>query len=86
MLPKPPFNYELSLERELEEFERLKPRLGEVWGMMTANEDQPSTSVVVPSLTLDSEELTKLAGAASTRSGCCSCSSGFATRVRTSST
>ena len=57
MLPKPPFNYELSLERELEEFERLKPRLGEVWGMMTANEDQPSTSVVVPSLTLDSEEL-----------------------------
>ncbi len=64
MLPKPPFNYELSLERELEEFERLKPRLGEVWGMMTANEDQPSTSVVVPSLTLDSEELTKLAGAA----------------------
>jgi hypothetical protein len=63
VLPKPPFACDLTLERELEEFERLKPRLASVWGMLTANEDQPSTSVVVPSLTLDPEELTKLAGA-----------------------
>jgi hypothetical protein len=63
VLPKPPFACDLTLERELEEFERLKPKLASVWGMLTANEDQPSSSVVVPSLTLDPEELTKLAGA-----------------------
>ena len=63
MLPKPPFDCDLTPERELEEFQRLKPKLASVWGMLTANEDQPSTSVVVPSLTLDAEELTKLAGA-----------------------
>jgi hypothetical protein len=63
VLPKPPFDCDLTPERELEEFQRLKPKLASVWGMLTANEDQPSTSVVVPSLTLDAEELTKLAGA-----------------------
>jgi hypothetical protein len=63
VLPKPPFDCDLTPGRELEEFERLKPKLASVWGMLTANEDQPSTSVVVPSLTLDPEELTKLAGA-----------------------
>jgi hypothetical protein len=63
VLPKPPFDCDLTHERELEEFQRLKPKLASVWGMLTANEDQPSTSVVVPSLTLDAEELTKLAGA-----------------------
>jgi hypothetical protein len=53
VLPKPPFDCDLTHERELEEFHRLKPKLASVWGMLTANEDQPSTSVVVPSLTLD---------------------------------
>ena len=63
MLPKPPFDCDLTLERELEEFERLKPRLASVWNALTANQDQASTSVVVPSLTLDPDELTKLPGA-----------------------
>jgi hypothetical protein len=70
VLPNPPFDCDLTPERELEEFQRLKPKLASVWGMLTANENQPSTSVVVPSLTLDAEELTldaeeltKLAGA-----------------------
>jgi hypothetical protein len=63
VLPKPPFDCDLTPGRELDEFERLKPKLAEVWGMLTANEGEPSTSVVVPSLTLDPEELTKLAGA-----------------------
>jgi hypothetical protein len=63
VLPKPPFHSELTLERELEEFERLKPKLADVWQMLTDNEGHPSTSVVVPSLTLDPEELAKLAGA-----------------------
>jgi hypothetical protein len=83
LLPKPPFDCDLTHERELEEFQRLKPKLASVWGMLTANEGQPSTSVVVPSLTLDAEELTKLAGASITRSGCCSCSSGCGTHALT---
>jgi hypothetical protein len=64
VLPKPPFACDLTLEQELEEFERLKPRLGNVWTALTATHEQPSTSIVVPSLTLDAEELTKLSGAA----------------------
>jgi PGM1 C-terminal domain len=63
VLPKPPFDCDLTLERELEEFERLKPQLGAVWHVLTANENQPSISVVVPSLTLDPDELAKLPGA-----------------------
>jgi hypothetical protein len=62
MLPKPPFLSDLTLERELEAFERLKPRLALVWDAVSANSDVPATSVVVPSLTLDNEELAKLSG------------------------
>jgi hypothetical protein len=63
VLPKPPFSCDLSLEQELEEFERLKPRFSDVWSTLTAQDDAPTTSIVVPSLTLDPEELAKLAGA-----------------------
>jgi hypothetical protein len=41
----------------------LKPRLSEVWRALSSNNEGSGTSVVVPSLTLDTEELTKLAGA-----------------------
>ncbi len=63
MIPRPPFASDLSLERELEEFERLKPRLLEVWDAIAGRDEAPHTSVVVPSLTLDQAELTKLDGA-----------------------
>ena len=63
MLPKPPFAADLGLEEEIAEFERLRPRLGEVWEALTMREEEPHTSVVVPSLTLDQSELRKLAGA-----------------------
>lgn len=63
MIPKPPFAHDLSLEQELAEFERLKPRLLEVWDVLTLQEEEPHTSVVVPSLTLDQTELRKLSGA-----------------------
>ena len=53
---------ELSPERELEEFERLKPRLREVWNAIALRDEEPHTSVVVPSLTLDQSELRKLDG------------------------
>jgi len=63
VLPKPPFLADLSLDQELAAFERLKPRLSEVWRALSSNNEGPGTSVVVPSLTLDTEELTKLTGA-----------------------
>ena len=62
MIPKPPFPRDLSPERELEEFRRLKPRLEELWNALSNQEEQPYTSVVVPSLTLDQRELEKLDG------------------------
>ena len=63
MIPRPPFSSQLSLERELAEFEALKPRLLEVWDSIAGRDEEPHTSVVVPSLTLDQAELTKLDGA-----------------------
>jgi hypothetical protein len=63
-MPKPPFADELSREAELAAFHRLKPRLNAVWDVVSAQEDLPATSIVVPSFTLDQEELTKLDGAA----------------------
>ena len=63
MNPQPPFAATLSPEEELRRFEELKPRLHEVWDVLMRREDQPGTSVVVPSLTLDQDELRKLDGA-----------------------
>ena len=63
MIPKPPFAKDLTLEQEIAEFERLKPRLAEVWNVLTMREEEPHTSVIVPSLTLDQSELRKLPGA-----------------------
>jgi hypothetical protein len=63
MLPKPPFAKDLTLEQEIADFEKLKPRLQEVWNVLTMREEEPHTSVIVPSLTLDQSELRKLSGA-----------------------
>ncbi|HEX9186895.1 MAG TPA: carboxylate-amine ligase, partial [Vicinamibacteria bacterium] len=63
MIPKPPFPRDLAPEQEIAEFERLKPRLAEVWDALTMQEEEPHTTVVVPSLTLDQSELRKIAGA-----------------------
>lgn len=65
MIPKPPFANELTLDDELARFETLKVRLAELWEAVTATEhESQSTSVVVPSLTLDQDELRKLDGVA----------------------
>jgi hypothetical protein len=63
MIPKPPFPRDLTPEQEISEFQRLKPRLAEVWDALTMREEEPHTAVVVPSLTLDQSELRKIAGA-----------------------
>jgi hypothetical protein len=64
VIPRPPYADDLTREQELEAFNRLKPKLNAVWDVVTAQEDLPATSIVVPSFTLDQEELTKLDGAA----------------------
>ena len=63
MRPRPPFSWELTPEQEIAAFEELKPRLRDVWETLTMRDEEPHTSVVVPSLTLDPEGLSKLAGA-----------------------
>lgn len=62
MDPQPPFPWQLTAEHEAAEFERLKPRLQQVWHTLMARDDEPYTSVVVPSLTLEQSELRKIAG------------------------
>jgi hypothetical protein len=62
VIAKPPFPWDLTLDQEIAEFERLKARLTDVWHLMTMRDEEPHTSVVVPSLTLDQTELRKLAG------------------------
>jgi hypothetical protein len=64
VIPKAPFPDDLSLEHEIAEFERLKPLLIQVWDTVLMREEEPHTSVVVPSLTLDQAELRKLPGVA----------------------
>jgi hypothetical protein len=63
MKPRPPFSWQLTLAEEIAEFERLKPRLRDVWETLTLRDEEPHTSVVVPSLTLDRPSLSKLEGA-----------------------
>ena len=69
---RPPFPADLTPEDEIARFERLKPRLEEVWQALVDRDEEPYTSVVVPSLTLDQSELRKLAersGAEAQRAG-----------------
>ena len=61
-IPKPPYPWDISIDEELRQFELLKPRLESVWNSMTYKDDEPATSVVVPSLSLDQSELKRLAG------------------------
>jgi hypothetical protein len=63
MIPKPPFLKDLTPEREIAEFQRLQPRFAEVWDALVMREEEPHTSIVVPSLTLDQSELQKISGA-----------------------
>jgi hypothetical protein len=62
MIPRRPYADDLTIEEELAQFERLKPQLERVWTSDLDSRDEPLTSVVVPSLTLDEQELVKLQG------------------------
>jgi len=63
VIPKPPFLSDLNLDLERDMFREIQPRLLEVWEALTMRDEEPHTSVVVPSLTLDQSELKKLPGA-----------------------
>ena len=63
MFPRPPFGWELTEAQVIAGFESLKPRLVPLWNAIYSMEEEPYTSVVVPSMTLDREELEKVAGA-----------------------
>jgi len=63
VIPKPPFAWELTPKAETEAFEALKPRLGALWESIFPGDEDHYTSVVVPSLTLDSAGLKKFEGA-----------------------
>lgn len=49
-----------SEELEIDAFERLKPRLAELWDTVFPGDDESYTSVIVPSLTLDQAEMAKI--------------------------
>jgi len=61
--PDFPSPQDLSLEGEVEAFERLKPRLTTLWSQVFPSDDQAYTTIVVPSVTLDGDELSRHAGA-----------------------
>jgi PGM1 C-terminal domain len=63
VIPKPPFAWQLTSEREIAAFEALKPRLGALWNTIFPGNEDHYTSVVIPSLTLDRAELQKIDGA-----------------------
>ena len=64
-VPEETLHPALSPEHEAAEFQRLKRRMPEVWEAIGGNTgDAAYTSVVVPSLTLDQEELRKISGSA----------------------
>ena len=51
VIPKPPFARDVSLEEERAAFEGLKQQLRVFWSQVFPRDDQPYTSVVVPSVT-----------------------------------
>jgi hypothetical protein len=63
VIPKPPFAADLTPETEIAAFRELQPRLQAVWDALMMRDEEPHTSVVVPSMTLDQSELRKIDGA-----------------------
>ncbi|HEX3555863.1 MAG TPA: peptide ligase PGM1-related protein [Thermoanaerobaculia bacterium] len=62
-MPRPPFAADLTPEAEIAGFRELQPRLQAVWEALMMRDEEPHTSVVVPSMTLDQSELQKIDGA-----------------------
>lgn len=58
-----PFPTDLSPEAEVAAFRELQQRFPSVWDALTMRDEEPHTSVVVPSMTLDQSEFRKISGA-----------------------
>jgi PGM1 C-terminal domain len=63
VIPKPPFAADLTPEAEIAAFKELQPHLQSVWDALMLRDEEPHTSVVVPSMTLYQSELRKIDGA-----------------------
>ena len=63
MHPHPQIRWDLSHEEEARAFEALKPRLARLWEDVFPKDDEPYTSVVVPSVTLDDEDAARIPAA-----------------------
>jgi hypothetical protein len=59
----PPIPWGLTPEQELEAFAQLKPRLLALWKEVFPRDDEPYTSVIVPSVSVEPDELARRAGA-----------------------
>ncbi len=57
-----PAAHETDLRDELEKFDALKARLTRIWAELQTNSDYEHTSVIVPSLSVNQEELSKVLG------------------------
>lgn len=57
MQSQAPIRWALAPEEEARAFEALKPRLAELWAQVFPNDDEPYTSVIVPSVTVDAGSL-----------------------------
>ena len=63
MTPNLPLPMDLDPEAEMAAFRELQLRLPSVWEALMMRDEEPHTSVVVPSMTLDQSELRKIDGA-----------------------
>jgi hypothetical protein len=61
-MPRPPIPWGLTLEQEIEEFERLKPRLAALWREVFPRDDEHYTSVIVPSISVEAGALRRRPG------------------------
>jgi hypothetical protein len=53
----------LSIDEEIAQFQGLKSRLRQIWSELQTDHDYEHTSVIVPSLSVNQEELAKVLGA-----------------------
>jgi hypothetical protein len=57
---RPAIRWGMTAEEEARAFDALKPRLARLWAEVFPKDDEPYTSVIVPSVTLDDRELARL--------------------------
>ncbi len=59
---RPPIRWDFTPDEEIRAFDALKPRLAALWAEIFPKDDEPYTSVIVPSVTLDAGALARHRG------------------------